>query len=123
MVKGIKGFQPINKNPMWRGDDVGYSAVHEWIKKYFPKPQLCNECKKEKPYDLANISQTYKRDISDWEWLCRKYHMKKDGRLKNIIKYGKSCYGKPRAPFSSETIKLFKKIASNRKRNKNGQFC
>jgi hypothetical protein len=68
----------------WKGDEVGYSALHKWANKNVPKPEKCNNCKQKPPYDLANISQKYLRVISDWEWLCRSCHMKKDGRL-NIL--------------------------------------
>ena len=71
------------KNPMWR-DDVGYSSLHLWIKNYKQKPKVCEICKKYPPHDLANISGKYKRDINDFEWLCRKCHMIKDGRLNNL---------------------------------------
>jgi len=67
-----------NKNPMWKGDKVGYDSLHEWIRNHKLKPNLCGECKKKKPYDLANISGKYKRDIDDFEWLCRSCHMKRD---------------------------------------------
>jgi len=33
------------KNPMWKGDDVGIGALHEWIKRRKPKPKLCEDCK------------------------------------------------------------------------------
>ena len=82
---GRKGFQPGEDNPSWRGDDVGYSAVHEWIKNHKEQSDCCEECKENKPLDLANISQEYKRELSDWEWLCRKCHMTKDGRLQILI--------------------------------------
>lgn len=58
----------------WKGSDVGIDALHTYVRRRLPKPELCSCCKKEPPYDLANISQQYKRDISDWEWLCRKCH-------------------------------------------------
>ncbi len=77
------------RNPVWKGDDVGYEALHEWIKTHKQKPKICEECHKEPVYDLANISGEYKRDISDYEWLCRKCHMTKDGRLFNKDKNGK----------------------------------
>lgn len=80
-------------NPMWKGNKVGYSSLHEWIKKRFVKPLLCQSCKEKKSLDLANISQKYKRNISDWEWLCRKCHMKKDGRLKKFKKFDTTGYG------------------------------
>ena len=48
------------------------------------KPEYCEDCGKVPPRDLANISQEYKRDINDFEWLCRKCHMTKDGRLNQL---------------------------------------
>ena len=82
--KSISLGKMAEKNPMWRGDDVGLDALHLWVTSRFPKPKLCKDCKKVPPYDLVNISQKYKRDLSDWEWLCRRCHMLKDGRLKNF---------------------------------------
>jgi hypothetical protein len=29
----------------------------------------------------------YKREINDFKWLCRRCHMKDDGRIKNFMKY------------------------------------
>lgn len=75
------------KNPMWKGDNAGVDAIHIWVLRNKPKPKFCIDCKKNKPKDLANISQKYKRDINDFEWLCRKCHMVKDGRLKKFISY------------------------------------
>ena len=70
------------KNPMWKGDSVHYEALHEWIKRRIPKPEKCVICNTSPPRDLANISGEYKRELSDWEYLCRSCHMKKDGRGK-----------------------------------------
>lgn len=75
---------------MWKGDSVGYTALHSWVKRRYKKTPFCMDCKLKPPYDLANISQEYKRDLSDWEWLCRSCHMKKDGRFK-IIHYSRPC--------------------------------
>ena len=73
-----------NKNPMWKGEKVGYIALHNWVERHLPKPKFCMDCGLEKRLDAANISQQYKRDVLDWEWLCRKCHMTKDGRLKKF---------------------------------------
>lgn len=70
-----------NRNSMWKGDNVKMEGLHQWIKSYKPKPKLCELCKKKPPHDLANISGKYMRDINDFEWLCRRCHMFKDGRL------------------------------------------
>lgn len=81
----IKSSQKINyKNPAWKDNDVGYNALHMWVKRRLPKTKLCKDCNTNPPRDLANISQKYKRDISDWEWLCRRCHMIKDGRMKKL---------------------------------------
>lgn len=74
------------RNSNWRGDDVGYTALHAWVRRRLEKPKLCQECKINVAIDLANISQKYKRDLDDWEWLCRKCHMIKDGRLNTLLK-------------------------------------
>jgi hypothetical protein len=74
-------------HPFWKGDSVGVDALHTYIRRLLPKPELCQCCQNEPPYDLANISQEYKRDVSDWEWLCRRCHMQKDGRLGNLKQY------------------------------------
>ncbi len=68
------------KNPLWRGDEVGYAALHEWVRKRKPKPAFCEVCGKQPPFDLASIDDKYTRNLDDWRWLCRKCHMKIDGR-------------------------------------------
>src|SRR5439155_4995742 len=79
------------KSPHWKGDNVGYTQLHTWIKKRKLKSILCENCKEKPPHDLANISPvynpvTYTRDLKHWEWLCRSCHMKKDGRLDYLHK-------------------------------------
>lgn len=68
----------------WKGDEVGYEGLHCWIRRHKPKSELCESCGKVPPRDLANISQEYKRDINDFEWLCRRCHMVKDGRIEKM---------------------------------------
>lgn len=62
----------------WKGDSVKYNPLHAWIRKHKPKVKFCEECGKEKKLDIANISGKYKRDINDFQWLCRSCHNKKD---------------------------------------------
>ena len=72
------------KNSNWKGDKVGYLGMHAWVRRNLVKQDFCADCKTRSPYDLANISGKYKRDLTDWEWLCRRCHMLKDGRLKKF---------------------------------------
>ena len=83
-----ESYLGINKgalNAQWKGNDVKYGALHDYIKYYFKKTSFCASCKTSPPFDVCNISGKYNRDLSDWEWLCRKCHMIKDGRLKKLI--------------------------------------
>ena len=74
-------------NPMWKGDNVGYFALHSWARARLTKPKMCDRCRKNEAHDLANISGLYKRDLNDWEYLCRKCHMTEDGRMKNLKQF------------------------------------
>ena len=74
-------------NGQWKGDKIGYDQLHIRIRKDKPKPLFCEECKKNPPYDLANISGEYKLDIHDFRWLCRKCHMYSDKRILNLKQY------------------------------------
>lgn len=65
----------------WKGDNVGYFALHSWIRHHFKKPSQCEECGRENvPLDWANVSGQYKRERSDFKALCRSCHWKKDFR-------------------------------------------
>ena len=81
-----KERRKTKKNPNWKGDKVKYDALHSWIRRHKSKPKLCEKCKKRKPFDLSNISGKYKRDVNDFEWLCRSCHMEKDGRLAKLFR-------------------------------------
>ena len=96
------------KNNFWKGDDVGYSALHYWVKKYKPRKNYCERCGKTNVWlDLANKG-IYNRDFKNWEELCRKCHMISDGRLK-ILANQSSYAGKTR-------------IKKNNKRDEKGKF-
>jgi len=81
----VKRYNKNQDNPKWKGDKVGYGALHEWIKNHKIKSMFCEKCGKiTSNLDCANISGDYLRDISDFRWLCRKCHMEEDGRLKKL---------------------------------------
>lgn len=66
-----KGIQAHN----FLGDDVGYAALHEWVKKKLEKPGRCEHCLQPNNLELANRSHLYLRELDDWLWLCRKCHV------------------------------------------------
>ena len=64
-----------------------YRSIHHWVRLNKPKPKLCIDCNLREPLDVANISGKYRRNINDFEWLCRSCHMNKDNRIKNLKQY------------------------------------
>ncbi len=83
-----------NNNGMWKGDTVGYGGIHDWVKFHIERPKKCICCGKEKTLEVTNISGKYLRSLNDWEWLCRKCHMEKDGRIHERDKFGRFCGAK-----------------------------
>jgi len=71
------------KNVSWKGDSVGYGALHQWVYKHLGKPTKCEDCRIDglTSYQIhwANISGKYKRDLNDWKRLCVDCHLKFDG--------------------------------------------
>ncbi len=69
-----------DKSNRWKGNEVGYHGIHRWAHKNLIRPQTCRDCNEMKQLELSNISREYKREISDWEWLCVSCHRLKDAR-------------------------------------------
>ena len=70
------------KSSLWKGEDVEYRGLHNWIGKVLGKPEMCTFCKKDglKGHAIhwANKSKEYKREIEDWLRLCAKCHKNYD---------------------------------------------
>lgn len=73
-----KGQMVGEKNFNWKGDNVGYFALHSWVKKNLGKARKCEKCGEIKNIHWANSSGKYLRNVFDWEKLCSKCHGKKD---------------------------------------------
>lgn len=84
---GKKCARMGENNPSWKGGSVGKQQVHKWVSRALGRPEQCSKCGAKGKVDLANISQEYKRDLTDWEWLCRQCHMKSDGRLEKFLSH------------------------------------
>jgi hypothetical protein len=68
-------------SPLWKGDQVGYFGLHEWVRRQKGKPIECEFClrtEEETRMEWANISGKYKREIDDYMALCAKCHRNYD---------------------------------------------
>lgn len=67
-------------NHMWKGENVKYIALHQWVYKMLGKPHKCENCgtKSAKRYEWANLTKEYIRDVSKWTRLCSSCHIKHD---------------------------------------------
>lgn len=80
-----KRFKDETKHPRWKGDDVGYFGLHDWIEKHYGRPKECEVCGLNDPkrkYHWANLTN-YKRDRNDFKRMCVSCHRKYDYRRKN----------------------------------------
>lgn len=70
------------KNPNWKGNDIKYTSLHQWINRQLGEPNKCEHCGKEglkrNQINWANKDHTYKRDLEDWISLCVGCHKKYD---------------------------------------------
>ena len=68
------------KSHKWKGDKVGYDALHDWVKRQKGKAKKCEHCgtKTAKRYEWANIDHEYRRNVDDFIELCPKCHRKHD---------------------------------------------
>ena len=69
---------------LWKGGDVSYKALHDWLNRHKGKAQHCEYCNKiSKRYHWANISGKYIRDVNDYLSLCVSCHFRLD-KNKNV---------------------------------------
>jgi len=77
-----------SKSVEWKGQAVGYRALHKWVEKLRGKAFFCEDCgRTESPkgkdarrnyFQWANISHHYLRILEDWKQLCYKCHKQFD---------------------------------------------
>ena len=85
---GLKSLGRNNEenSPLWKGDKVGYVALHDWVRIKLGRPTTCEHCGKSGLTGVniqwANKSGKYKRELSDWLRLCVSCHRKHDINLK-----------------------------------------
>jgi hypothetical protein len=71
-----------------------YSQIHYWAYKNIQKPSICVRCNLVKPLEISNNSGLYTPHITDWEWICKSCHAKKD-KWGDLEKAHKARRGRP----------------------------
>lgn len=83
-------------SPHWKGDAVGYSGLHYWVRKNLGKAAKCEECHTTETYrfEWANKSGLYLRSVDDWMSLCVKCHRRFDAarRPKKPLRYERETH-------------------------------
>ncbi len=76
----------------WKGNEVGYGGLHDWVRKQLGRPKKCERCGtiEAKKYEWCNISGKYRRDLSDWERLCVSCHRKEGYKRGEYTPRGKA---------------------------------
>lgn len=73
-------------NGSWKGPSVSYKGLHQWVRTHLEnKPLVCPGCNREKPLVVSNISGEYRRDLTDWEWICHRCNLRKDWHEKRFL--------------------------------------
>lgn len=86
-----RGTKLNEENVQWK-ENPSLIALHNWVRRRVVKPEACPECGgRDYQIELANISQEYKRDVGDYEWLCHMCHMVKDGRMNRLFVRKEDC--------------------------------
>lgn len=77
-MESLKG----KNNHQWKGQEVSYSGLHNWLYRELGRPMRCQHCDTTTGrLEWANKSQKYIRDLSDWMCLCKKCHTAYDNVL------------------------------------------
>jgi hypothetical protein len=91
-------------HPLWKGDGVGYNALHSWVHRHFGSADKCEHCKNPRGrFEWANKSGKYLRDRNDWLKLCRGCHTLYD----KDNKFGRMRPGRSRQIFRKNFERVY----------------
>lgn len=69
-----------DKVGVWKGNDVSYYGLHQWVRRWLGKANKCEfkdeTCKGR--FEWANIDGKYNRDLNDFISLCKSHHTRYD---------------------------------------------
>ena len=78
----------------WKGDGVGYTALHNWAHRHIGLKKECENCHSKNGLEMSNKSGQYKRELADWQTLCRTCHKRHDinfrkngGKVKQLYRW------------------------------------
>lgn len=75
-----KGENKGDENYKWRGDCVGYYALHGWLTRNYGKPSQCELCGNTEKVEWVSKNYRYTRKRKDWLHLCYWCHRKYDSK-------------------------------------------
>lgn len=79
-------------NHKWKGDNVGYSALHAWVSRRLGRIKECSHCGNENNIQWASVSHKAKRDLNDYIPLCMKCHAAYDDYVNKSWQTRKMTY-------------------------------
>jgi hypothetical protein len=82
--RGVKA-RVSEANPLWKGEFVGYSALHSWLNRHYPKTGICEHCGADgKRTEYANLNEhQYARNRADYVELCVACHRALDQQCRS----------------------------------------
>lgn len=92
-----KFIKPNELNHNWKGDEVSYRGLHDWVRRHLGKAKKCNFCgivgnrEKRILIEWASKSHKAKRDLSDYISLCVPCHRKYDRYENPNSKFDRHC--------------------------------
>lgn len=76
-LKAMKKLSGVN-HYAWKGEEVGYRGLHQWLWRKLGKPIKCQHCSKvdnrPKYIQWANVDGKYHRVLKDYISLCTSCH-------------------------------------------------
>ena len=84
-----KGQSRGSEHPLWKGEKIHYTTLHQWVYRNKGKPKKCEHCgttSENKRYDWANKSGKYKRDLNDFIRVCQSCHCRFFDKKSNVNK-------------------------------------
>ncbi len=73
-LSALASSRTAENSPRWRGDDVGYSALHRWMNNKYPRTGTCEACGEVSNTEWSNVDHMYRRIRADWQELCKSCH-------------------------------------------------